>query len=50
MGANARSVDRVYVNGALVVADGRLTAADEADVAERTNRAALTLRERAGLA
>jgi 5-methylthioadenosine/S-adenosylhomocysteine deaminase len=49
MGANARTVDRVYVNGALVVADGQLVSADEADVAERANRAARTLRERAGI-
>lgn len=49
MGANARSVDRVYVNGALVVLDGHLVAADEAAVAERARTAARVLRERAGL-
>jgi len=50
MGSDARSVERVYVNGELVVIDGHLVAADEAEVAERTQTAARTLRERAGLA
>lgn len=50
MGSHGRSVDRVYVGGKLVVVDGHLVATDEAEVAERTQTAARTLRERAGLA
>ena len=49
MGVNARAVDRVYVNGELVVTDGHLVHGDEAEVAERASAAARTLRERAGL-
>ena len=48
--AKSRSVDTVLVDGEVLVKGGRLTRMDEGPIYELAERAAKTIRERAGLA